>query len=349
MTRIHLFLGASALALTAGAAAAEDPELTIFTWSGYESEPYWAGYAEEFGESPTYTFFGEEEEAFQKLRSGFQADVGHPCPQSVIKWREAGLIEPWDISKIPNYQTIAEVYRTNPEFVIDGEVYFIPGDNGATAIAYNTEEVPAEDVASLDVFLNPKYAGRISIADNVDDAYALAFLATGVTDWTQATQEDLDAASAWLREAHQNVRTYWNDGASLAQLMGTGEVLIAWAWNETPTTMSAEGFPIAFQRETVEGSSIWTCGYVNLVDGPGSEDKAHFWMNQWLEPEVTEYIVTDWGYGHSNTEAMAAMDPALIEAAGLGPVDVPLLAQVPTEISLREQMIEEFERIKAGF
>ena len=55
-----------------------------------------------------------------------------------------------------------------------------------------------------------------------------------MSEWTTATQEDFEAASAWMREAHQLNRAYWADGAELAQLMGTGEVLVSWAWNETP-------------------------------------------------------------------------------------------------------------------
>ena len=349
MTTLTKFLGTAAAVAIATSAYAADPDLLVFDWSGYEEEGFFVEYAEKHGEGPTYAFFGEEEEAFQKLRSGFRADVSHPCPHSVDKWRQAGLIEPWDISMIPSYENVLETYRTDPTFVIDGEVYFIPADNGATAIAYNTEEVPAEDVSTLQVFVDPKYAGRTSLPDNVDDAYALAYLATGVSDWTTATQEQFEAASAWLREAHANARTYWVDGAEAQQLFASGEILVMWAWNEIPVTLSGEDFPIAFNREPVEGSSIWTCGYVNLVDGPGSEEKAHEFIEAWLQPESVNYIVEEWGYGNANAVAMAEIDPELLEEVGLGEVDVPLLAQLPMDNALREQMIAEFEKIKAGF
>lgn len=349
MTRSVRLLCTTALAAAAMPAGAADDELLVFTWSGYEEEAYWEYYAEQHGEAPTFTFFGAEAEAFQKLRSGFRADVAHPCPQSVPKWRDAGLIEPWDTSRIPSYEQVADVYKNDPVFAPDGEVYFIPGDLGATAIAWNTAEVPEEDVASLQVFADPSYQGRISLPDNVDDTYALAYLATGVTDWTQATEADFEAASAWLREVHPNVRTYWTDGAELAQLMGTGEVLLAWSWNETPVQLADAGNPIAFQREAEEGSSMWFCGFVNLADGPGSEAKAHDWMESFLQPSVTEYIVTEWGYGHANAEAMDEIAAETLEKVGLGPVDAPVLQQVPMDVALRERMIAEFERIKAGF
>ncbi|MBY6152633.1 extracellular solute-binding protein [Vannielia litorea] len=345
----HFSAAAALLLSTTLTASAADSELLIFDWSGFEDPGFFGEYIEKYGDNPTFTFFGEEEEAFQKLRSGFKADIAHPCSQSVDKWRQAGLLEPWDISKIPRYATVAESYKADPIFTDGDQVYFIPADNGSTAIAFNADEMSADDLTTLQVFKDPQYAGRISLPDNVDDIYALAYLATGVSDWTQATQEDFEAASAWLREVHPNVRAYWADGAELAQLMATGEVLFSWAWSETPASMRGDGYNIGFQREAEEGSSVWFCGYVNLVDGPGSEDKAHDFINSWLSPSSVEYIVSEWGYGNSNTEEMAKIDSGTLDEVGLGEVSAPVLAQLPMDNALREQMIAEFEKIKAGF
>lgn len=349
MTHITKFLGTAALALTTSTAFAADAELLVFDWSGYEEDGFFIKYAEKHGQGPSYAFFGEEEEAFQKLRSGFRADVAHPCSQSVDKWFQAGLIEPWDLSKIPTYATLADIYKNDPTFVRDGKVYFIPADLGMTGIAYLVDDVPAEDVASLQVFLDPKYAGRTSLPDNVDDAYALAYLATGTPDWTKATEEDFKKASDWMRQAHANARAYWADGAELAQLMATGEVQISWAWNETPVQMQGDDYNVGFQREAAEGSSSWFCGYVNLVDGPGSEDKAHDFIESFLSTETADYIVNEWGYGHSNTVAMASFGEETLTEVGLNDISAPQLAQLPMENALREMMIQEFERIKAGF
>lgn len=349
MNRLTKLLGTAALTLASTAAFAADPDLLVFDWSGYEEDGFFIKYAEQHGSGPTYAFFGEEEEAFQKLRSGFKADVAHPCSQSIEKWFQAGLLEPWDLSKIPTYATLAESYRTDPTFVRDGEVYFIPSDLGMTGIAYNSDKVTAEQVSSLQIFVDPAMAGRISLPDNVEDAYALAYLATGVSDWTKATEEDFKKASEWMRIAHANARAYWADGAELAQLMATGEVLVSWAWNETPVQMVGDGYNIGFQREAKEGSSAWFCGYVNLKDGPGSEDKAHDFIESFLSQETADYIVNEWGYGHANTTAMSTFDNETLTSVGLNTIEAPVLEQLPMDIKLREMMIKEFERIKAGF
>lgn len=333
--------------IVATSAFAADEELIVFDWSGYEDEGFFQKYIEQHGAAPTFAFFGEEEEAFQKLRSGFKADVSHPCSQSVSKWHEAGLLEPLDTSRITRWNEVNETMKE--AFKIDGEYYMLPADWGSTALTYRTDLVDEAAMNTLEVFRDPKYAGRISLPDNVDDVYALAYLATGTTDWTKATEEDFAKANVWLREAHQNVRAYWADGAELGQLMTSGEVIVAWAWNETPVTLQAEEVPVAANRSTKEGSSTWFCGYVDLANGPGSVDKVYDFFNAWMDPSSSAYIVNEWGYGHGNQSQMDTLGAEALDGAGLGSVDVPVLAQKPMNQQLREKMIAEFEKIKAGF
>ncbi len=340
-------LGAASIAALCTALSAQDADLMVFDYSGFEVPEHHAGYNAQHGQSPTFAFFGDEDEAFQKIRAGFQADVAHICAGSVTKWTDSGLLEAWDTSKLTYYNDLDA--NLKGEEIGGGATYFVPTDFGSTAIAYNPEDVAAEDVASLQVFKNPKYAGRMSLPDNVDDAYALAYLATGVTNWTQATDEQFEAASAWLREIHPNLRTYWTDAGELAQLMASGEILVSWAWNETYPTMVEEGRPIAFQREATEGSSLWLCGYVNLADSPGNADKAYDYLNAFLAPDNVMPLLEN-GYGSANATALndqvSEEDLAL---AGLEQIDAPVLAQLPMSNAARERQVETFELIKAGF
>ncbi len=344
----HLLL-ASAAALIAAPALAADPEMLVFDWAGFEVPGLAQAYKDKHGDFPTYSFYGNDDEAFQKVATGFRADVAHPCSQMVSKYRDAGLIEPWDTAKIPHFADIDPKFLESPVFKDDGGVWFMPTDWGAVGIAYNKDEVPVEDVASLQVFTDAKYQGRTSLPNSGDDVWALAYLATGVTDWTNVTDEQFNAAADWLRKAHQNVRSYWADPSEQSQLMASGEVLVAWSWNDGVTYLQADNFPVGFQREAKEGSSTFLCGYVNLKGGPGSEDKAHDFMDSWLRPESGQALIDAIGYGHTSDKAMALIDPAQIETAGLTEIDVPILQQLPNDPALRERQLAEFEKIKAGF
>ncbi|WP_159963614.1 ABC transporter substrate-binding protein [Profundibacterium mesophilum] len=350
MTRLPRFAAGALAGLIAVPATAQDDGLLVFDYSGFEAPAFHEAYTDTHGGSPDFAFFGDEEEAFQKIRSGFRVDVSHVCAGSVSKWVASGILEPWDTSRIPAFPDLdANLTGRDVGGAANAqEVYFLPTDFGSTAIAYDSAQVPAEDVASLDVFLDPAYAGRVTLPDNVDDAYALAYLATGTTDWTGASDAQFEAASQWLRDVHPNLRTYWTDPAELAQLLASGEVLVAWAWNETLPTMTDEGFTIGFERMPREGSSLWLCGYVNLKDGEGSEDKAYDFVNAMLDPSSTQSLL-DAGYGHANAAAMSEIEAARLDAVGLGPIEGPVLAQLPMDSALRQKQSEIFEKIKAGF
>jgi len=344
--------GAAMLAVAGGTALAADAGLTVFDWAGYEDPAFHEAYTEKYGDSPTFSFFGDEEEAFQKLRAGFKADIAHPCSQSVVKWREAGLLKPLDTSRIPRWNELNPGLRDISGFSEGGESYIVPVDWGNTALVYRTDLVPEEDVKSLQVFADPKYQGKISIGDNVDDAYALASLAIGLKDWSKMTDAQFEAASDFLRKVHENVRVYWQDGATLAQLMVSGEVVVSWTWNEAAVSMQAEGHPVALKRDTEEGLATWVCGYSLLAGGEGSEDKAYDFLNAWLEPRSANFLVENWGYGHANQKAMDAMDQEMLASMGYDNVEAfraNTLWEGPLPTELREKMIAEFEKIKAGF
>lgn len=345
---LKTFFGAASVSVLSVAASAQDADLLVLDYPGFDNPEFHQTYVAAHGASPTFSFFSDEGEAFQKVRSGFRADVAEICAGSVSLWTESGIIEPWDTSRITEYDNLDANLSGNEIGADTDDVYFIPFYFGSTAIAYNPDEVPAEDVASLAVFHNPAYAQRMTIPDNVDDAFALAYLATGVTDWQTATDEQFDAAVEWLRAAHVNLRTYWTDPAELSQLMASGEILVSWAWNETYPTMVGEGRPIAFQRETAEGSSVWLCGYVKLADGQGSEDKAYDYLNAVLDPSATAPLLAS-GFAHANAAALANTPMKELVASGVGPVTVPLLAQQPISIDSRVRQAEAFELIKSGF
>ena len=345
-TSLSLITAASVLAFSAAAHAA-DPDLTVLDWAGWEIDGMLQPYVDKNGQKPTYVFFADDDEAFQKVSSGFKADVVHPCAAAVPRYMDAGLIEPWDVSKIPEFANIPA--RMSAPFTNDQGVWFIPTDYAYTAIAYNAETVPAEDVASVQVFASEKYAGRISLPDNTDDVWSLAFMATGVPNWDNVTDEQFQAAADWLRKVHPNVRAYWSDPSELSQLMASGEVQVAWSWNDPVAILKGENFPVGFNRAAAEGAATWYCGFVNVKDGPGKEDKAYDLMNSLLAHSSAQPLLDAIGYSLSNDAAMAEISPDALKAAYVDPVTTPLFVQSPPTTELRDRMIEEFELIKSGF
>jgi spermidine/putrescine transport system substrate-binding protein len=343
-------LSASATALVAAA----DSELTIFDWSGYEAEQFHPDYVAKHGDSPTFTFFGDEDEAFEKIRSGFKTDLAHPCSQSVVKWRDAGLIEPLDTSKIAAWKDLNPGIMAMKDLATtaDGTAWFMPWDWGNTLVTYNSEKVDEKDIQSLKAFADPKFKDRVSIGDNVDDAYALASLVIGLKDWTQMTDEQFKQASDFLREVHKNVRLYWTDNTDIVQAMSGGEVDLAWAWDDASVQSALAGAPIKAKKDTDEGLSTWVCGYVRLKGAPGNIDKTYDFLNSINTDPVAQFLLSDWGYGHANAKAMQSIDPKVLAEKGYDNVEKfvdKTLFQSPVPAELKQKMIAEFEKIKAGY
>ncbi|MCB6176671.1 extracellular solute-binding protein [Rhodobacter sp. Har01] len=348
MTRsFRLLTTAASVLVLATAARAADPEFTVLDWAGWEIDGMLQPYVDKHGQKPSYVFYADDDEAFQKVSSGFKADVVHPCSAAVPRYKDAGLIEPWDPAKIPEFANIPA--RMTEAFKDDAGQWFIPTDYAYTAIAYNKETVPEADVGTLQVFADPKYAGRISLPDNTDDIWSLAFLATGLTNWDSVTDEQFQAAADWLRKVHPNVRSYWADPSELSQLMASGEVQIAWSWNDPVAILLSENFPVGFNRAPAEGAATWFCGFVNMKDAPGSEDKAYDFINSLLAHSSAQPLLDAIGYALSNDAAMAEIPAETLKASYIDPVTTTLFAQTPTSQEFRDKMIEEFELIKSGF
>lgn len=347
-------LGALALtlALPVGMAAADGADLTVFDWSGYEDQGFFGSYMAKHSAAPTYTFFGSQDEAFTKLRSGFEADLAHPCTDAVRKWVAADLLQPLDPAKLKNWDSLLPEIKNVDGVVVDGKIYMMPFEWGNTGLIYRTDKVSDEQI-SLQLLADPAYQGKIAIPDAAPSAYALAALATGNgADYTKLSDAQFKEASDFLRSIHSNVRFYWSDAGQMDQAMASGELEMGWAWNQSELNLIWNEVPAKMMRDIDKGIATWVCGYVHLKSSTTPMDQVYDLLNALSEPESGKYIIESWGYPHANAEAYAMSDQDLIKQYGFDNpkafFDGSLFFDAVTP-ELEVKMLKEFERIKAGF
>lgn len=346
--------GALALssALVAGTALADSTALSVFDWSGYEDPGFFATFMEEHGVSPTYSYFGSQEEAFTKLQSGFTADLAHPCTDAVRKWVAADLLQPLDTSKLKNWDSLMPEIKEVDGVTLDGKVYMMPFEWGNTGLIYRTDRI-SDDQISLQLLADPAYQGKISIPDAASSAYALASLATGNSaDYTNLNDEQFQAASDFLRSIHPNVRFYWADAGQMDQAMASGELEMGWAWNQSELNLIWNETPAKMMRDVDKGIATWVCVYVHLKSSTAPVDEVYDLLNALSEADSGKYIIESWGYPHANAEAFEISDQATIEAYGFGDPKAFFEGSLffdAVKPELEAKMLKEFERIKAGF
>jgi putative spermidine/putrescine transport system substrate-binding protein/spermidine/putrescine transport system substrate-binding protein len=89
-----------------------------------------------------------------------------------------------------------------------------------------------------------------------------------------------------------------------------------------------------------------------MKDAPDKLDEAYEFLSAVNAPGVSDYMVKTFGYGHGNGAGMAAIDLKVLVERGFDNLDTFLdktLFQQPVAPELKQRMVAEFEKIKAGY
>src|SRR3954465_9281003 len=174
---------AAALIITAsGCGKSANGPVTLFQWQDYMEPAFLADYEKAYKEKPAITIFADEDEAFSKMRAGFKPDVMGPCYYEFPRWKEAGLLAPIDTAKLKNWNKISPTLRNLPCISAGpGKVWFVPHYWGNTSLTIRTDLAPEYAKSqSWDILFDPKYKGRVSVMDGVDDTVPFIARMAGV-------------------------------------------------------------------------------------------------------------------------------------------------------------------------
>lgn len=352
MMRAATAFGVGVAALPIRVKAAEN--ITIMEWAGYEAPEYYGSYVAKHETAPEFSIFASEEEAFEKIRAGFNADMMHPCTYSINQFKDGGLVDPIDTSRLSNWPDVIEPLKTWSGVVLDGDVVMVPTDWGNSSVIYRTDMVDAEFQAneSWSILFDEKYAGKVAPADGESNV-EIAGLLIGLdrNEIFHMTDEQLEQIRGLLEQQTRVARFYWTSQTEAIQAIATGEIVAAYAWNDAVKTLKAEGIPVKYAVPK-EGIFTWLCGLTLLNSGEGDKALAYDFLDAWLSPETGKYMIEEVGYGHGNRKAFQIAAPEALEALGFSADPTAMLADgilflpVPGEINIK--YINLFNEIRAN-
>lgn len=342
-------LAVAAMPVLTRPAKAQADRLTVFTWEGYEDDGLHQSYLDQHGASPSFTFFGDEEEAFAKIRTGFNVDVSMPCSYKIPQWRDAGIIRPIDESRIVHWDDIIPSLKTIDGVVHDSNRYWVCMDWGQTSIIYRHDLVDIEE-ESWGLLWDERYRGRLSMMDSLIDGVMVAAIYGGAADPFNMTDGEIETTRELLRRQLPMLRGYFNSPTDIQQALASGEVVAAVAWNEAYNNLASEGVPVTWMQPK-EGAMTWTCG-ISIMDNITDEqlDYAYDFINAMLSPEAGEYEILEWGYGHANARAYENVSDEDLAARGLSrdPEEVLSAGIFQAPIANEPALQTMFEEVKAG-
>jgi spermidine/putrescine-binding protein len=329
---------------------AQAKNLSYFTWSGYEAKNLHQAYSDKYGKEPDAAFFADEEEALNKVRGGFSPDLIHPCYNTVGRFRDAGVIQPIDVSKLKNWPTVFPTLKEVGGIQADdGKFWIVPFDWGTSSVIYRPDLANVTE-ESWRILTDPQFKGKISFLDSPDNVAAIAGLLVGAEKVMDLSDEEMKQAEEELRKLHANVRFYWSDQAQLEQALASGEVVAAWGWMSSVNNLKKQGIDVKYMQPK-EGVMTWVCGLVRGKAGGADEAAVYDFIDAMLDPQSGQVVIQDFGYGHANAESFKAASPESVKALGFDDPAAFLktghfFEAVPPE--KRQKLVEMWQKIKAG-
>ena len=346
-------LGSTGLALVSipilGRRAQAADDLLVFDWAGYDVPELHQEYIAKYGASPTIALFGDDEEAYLKVSGGYQVDLVHPTSYAIARYRDGGMLKPVDTSRLSHWPDVLPQLSGVRGFATDGNQWFVPCGWGFNSVLYRTDLVDIEE-ESWGLLFDERYKGRLSVAGEMDGTVIPAAMTLGIADPFNMNDEELGRVADLLRKQRELNRFYWTDPTEIEQAIASGEVVAAYTWSASASTLKAQGVPVKYMTPK-EGVLGWIDGFIMMKDGPGKEENAYDYVNAWLAPETGAWMIDNYGYAHSNAKAFEMVTPERLAEIGIPSPDVILSKGVflqEMDPAMRQKYIEMYEAVKAG-
>jgi len=347
----YLTAASAALAVFAFTAAPGMADtIRVLNWQGYGTDEDWSleAFEKATGHKVEHEYFNSEQEMLTKLRTNPGVyDVVLINSAFTPKAAEEGLIQPIDVSKIPNAADLTPEMKNNPNLVIDGKTYGVAWVWGATSFAINTTKFDGAP-ESIEVLWSPDMADKIGWRDDAVESVQMAAIALG-QDINNPS--DLEAIREKLHALKPQIRTFWTSENDWNQFMSAGEFDAAVYWSGSASRSATNfGLPVEFVVPK-EGAIGWLDGLSVPTDAPNL-DAAYQFINWMIDPAFYVKWDTDVGAPASaNSKAMDQLPDDAFNRTVLGNPEVAsrLKFMGPIEDDMREKMLELWQETKTYF
>ena len=305
-------------------AEAATPTLRLLMWQPYAIKETIAAFESTFKAKFAPTFFDGNSEAFNKLKIGGTKDFDMVMADGFwprLYFRQ-GLTKALDYSKIASMGGVFPNFLPGSFTLLADETgksnIAAPNCWGGYGITVNSSAIAKEDIGSIELLLNSKYAGHFSTNSRFEENIALmgilAATKLGTKDGArpdgkpfnpyQLTDDELAETKRLLIEQKKLLLTRYQDYDALDRMMRAKSVWAAPEFAESYrhlTTLRKEGkidFDVAHVLKPKEGGLGWVDTWMVSSEADSEHTElAHAWINLFLEKENYVRVVRSTGYG----------------------------------------------------
>ena len=299
-------LGAAVPGLRPRLAFAQDigDRVVLATWPNYHDPANFEAFTEATGAFVQVNVFGSNEEMLAKLQAGGSGwDVFVPTNYTITTYVGEDLIEPLDVSKLPNYDASAFDPRFSDAGTVDGTLYAVPKNWGTTGFAVNTSHDGGKPLTSWKDFFDrtmDDFSGRTMVHDYQLTTIGNALKYFGYS-FNSVDPAELADAEKLLIDVKPHLFAISSD---YQPAMRSGDAWLTICWTGDGKQLNSDIPEIAYVLGR-EGGEIWS-DYYAIPKGAPHREAAYALINHMLDPEVNAREVLAHGYpvADSRTNAL---------------------------------------------
>ncbi len=295
--------------------------VVLATWPNYHDTANFDMFTDETGAFVQVNVFGSNEEMLAKLQAGGSGwDVFVPTNYTITTYVSEDLIEPLDVSKLPNYDANAFDPRFSDAGKVNGTLYAVPKNWGTTGFAVNTSHDGGKALTTWKDFFDrtmDDFSGRTMVHDYQLTTIGNALKYFGYS-FNSVDEAELAKAEKLLIDVKPHLFAISSD---YQPAMRSGDAWLTMCWTGDGKQLNSDIPEIAYVLAR-EGGEIWSDYYAIPKDAP-HRDAAYALINHMLNPQVNAKEVLAHGYpvADANTNALLPKeilnDPILYPAQEL--------------------------------
>ncbi|OMH26656.1 extracellular solute-binding protein [Motiliproteus sp. MSK22-1] len=296
MNKTALTVLAGTLALVALPLKAET--LRLMTWGGYAPDNVVEMFEKETGIKVKVTK-SNNEGMISKLRAtrGAGFDLVQPSQDRIVSAQaDFNIYKPIDLSQIDTTQMVGSMLEaTKKSTTHEGKVYGVPHVWGTSGLVVNRDM--ASNVRDYTDLCGADVAGKVSYRLKRPTLIGFAF-AMGEDPFAAYGDKEkysriMDKVEKKLISCKANVKTYWSGGDALINLVRSGEVHAAMAWDAGGWKINNENKSVTFVAPR-SGALGWIDTFA-LPRKTKNEAAAYKWINFVMQPKVAAMITESAG------------------------------------------------------
>jgi spermidine/putrescine transport system substrate-binding protein len=284
---------------TPAASGPIEGQLNFYNWAEYDDPKLFKQFTAKYGPTTQIDVFNSNEDAIAKLAaSGGKSGYDLLCPTGVYipSMAQQQLLEPLDLSRIPNFENLDPQYRAQAWDPTNQ--YSVCKDWGSTGFVYDRNIIKRDLTTWADFVdaMQNEAAGQTSVLGTPGNLCSLYFWTqTPPGDWTTTDTTELQKCEDFiLKEVAPYVKSYDSyPGIAITQ----GKYALSMVWNgDIRQGLIGTNDPSRYQWVLgAPVTELWMDNWCIVANAP-HPNAAYAWINFIMDPAISYIDLQFHGY-----------------------------------------------------